>query len=137
MTVAGYRNGSEKVIKIRAFSPLVIFGIILSCYSLFGFMSLFDRSFTYEDNPFWPVFWGIAGTGIIFFLKNLIAPFMIAVALAWAVFQYAVNDIWSLVPIYSFIIEALLFWAPSWIQVGYIWVSLATLVVSSLTILER
>jgi len=126
-------NGNREMVAFRAFSPLVIFGVILACYGMFGIMTLFEPNFSYGNNEFWPVFGGIAGVGVIFFLKNLIAPMMLAITLAWGVFQFAINDVWSLVPIYAFILEVLLFWAPDWVQIGYIWVSLVAFVASSLT----
>lgn len=126
-------NKSGEIVAIRVFSPLMIFGVILACYAMFGIMTLFEPNFSYGNNEFWPVFGGIGGVGVIFFLKNLIAPLMLAITLAWGVFQFAVNDVWSLVPIYAFFLEALLFWAPDWVQIGYIWVSLVAFVASSLT----
>ena len=110
-------------------SPVAIGLVCLVSYSLFGLMSWIASN---EVERFWPIFGSIIGLTIVFGIKNLVGPFFLGLALSWAVFQRFINGAWDLIPVYDVVIDALLFWAPSWVQITYIWASIITFFIGGL-----
>ena len=124
-------DGNEELIAIRLFLPPVLFLAVLIFYGFFGILTLFDDSFSHAQHPFWDIFASLVGLGIVFSLKNVIAPAILGATAAWAVYKLMMYGGWELFPIYWLILEGLLFWAPDWIQIGYIYGSIAALIAST------
>lgn len=130
LTVWSY-GASEGIIIFRLFAPVGLFLLLMISYVVFSIMTLFDPNYSISLDFLFKVLGGLLGVGVIFSLKNIVAPLFVALTLAWAIYNGVVHSEWLLIPVYAFIIDFLLFWAPDWVQVGYIWASLLYLVAAS------
>lgn len=123
----------EELIFWRLFSPVGLFLLLMVAYIVFAVMTLFDANYGIPFGLFLKVLGSLFALGIVFSLKNLIAPMFVAFTASWAVYNGVLYSDWALIPIYGFIVEVLMFWAPEWVQSGYIWGSMIYLVGASFT----
>lgn len=63
----------------------------------------------------------LVGLTLVMAVKGLLSGIILFTSLAWSFFQFSTNGLIDLSPIYSIVIDGMLFWAPDWMQVGYIW----------------
>ncbi|WP_049643194.1 hypothetical protein [Candidatus Rhodobacter oscarellae] len=124
-TFVTYRRCDEAKIVLRLSAPPIFFGFVLFCYGVYGVLSLFDPESVEPEYGFANRFFSIFGVGVIASLKNVFAPLVVAITLAWGIYQWGIHDSWELIPLYEAVVEGLLFWAPQWLQTAYIYVSLA------------
>lgn len=136
LTFLLYADVDPDTIAIRLILPILFFVVLLAGHLFFGLLTLFDKDYVRTGTGFWTIFFTILGTGIVFSVKNIVAPFFLGLALSWALYYGALYGNWELIPIYSFMFDYLLFWAPEWINRSYTIGSLIYLLWATLVSLE-
>ena len=108
--------------------PVAIGGLFLIGLIVWYIFTLFDT----KSNPsFFYVFQvslSIIGLTILFSIKNFFAPIFIMGALSWTTYNLLQYGIIDFFPIYEFIFAYLLWWAPKWVQYGYMIISVIFLI---------
>lgn len=122
LTAKSYQGPDKDAICARLLWPVEMFTLLLVCYSVWGVMTLFDELHVggIGGYGFWEVFLCIAGAGVVFSVKNIVAPLMIAIAFAWSTYQFMTYGVLEFFPAYEFFVEILLYWAPQWVQMTYL-----------------
>lgn len=133
LTVRSYTDQEGDALAIRLLAPPVIFSMLLFFYCVYGIYSLFDSNPPRVDIGYWGVFSSIFALGILYSVKNLVAPLVLAVLLSWLVYNGICHGQWELIPIYRTLAEGLLDWTFRWVQIGYIWVSILCLIASTVS----
>ena len=121
--VINQQNITEDEELFRYGAPVAIGGVCLVGLTGWFLLTLFDERVQNDIDYFLEVFMSIAGLTVFFTIKNVLAPVLITGATAWTSYIFLSYGEFNWFPWYSAIIELLLFWAPSWFQVTYIWVS--------------
>ena len=126
-----YETASDSEIKIKLCAPILIFALALIGHFAWGILTLIDNHAEIDTKEFFYISASITALGAVFLFKNLIAPLFLMLATAWSTYMYLTYGIAELVPVYDFILEVLLFWAPNWMQVTYVWGSMVYLLIGS------
>lgn len=127
-------DANSKYGSLKYVGPLLLDSTIPVFYAMTGLLALFSG---YNKDGFFRVLSSIFGLTIIFPLKNLVGPFLVGLAVTWAVAKAYFFGVWELVPLFYQLAESLLFWAPNWAQLSYVWGALIWFLVSGVIALTE
>lgn len=112
-----------------AFIIIVLYAIGLIVWNIFVGI---DQRATNTVGPDFKILLLLAILAVVIVIKSFYAPILLSAALSWALYMWFQYDIIEVIPIFSFVIEFLLNWAPPWVQNFYIMGMLSYLAGSSI-----
>ena len=124
------RSESETILSVMGI-PAIIGGIIIVGSISWSVLILIDPN-THATLSGQIKFVGtIIVLAIIFFIKNLFGAVLSGATLSWAIYMWYQYGSIELIPIFQMVIDAFMPWAPTWMKVLYIWVTLIYAFISS------
>ncbi len=78
------------------------------------------------------VFLSILAVTLVWHLKNVVGQFLVGISAAWATYRYYVAGEFDVLPLFGWVVDFLLYWAPPSIQIAYVAGSFVVFIVSGI-----
>lgn len=116
------KNFGSKRMRIPAifatmsFTLIILYAIGLIVWNIFIGI---DPKATNTVGPDFKILLFLAILAVVIVIKSFYAPVLLSATLSWTLYMWYQYDIFDVIPVYSFVIDFLLNWAPPWIKNSY------------------